>query len=218
MTLGSMLRSLRGGRLALAGVALVVAACAGPAPSPSGAASATGLPPATPAASDAIATPASDAPSTVAPSARPSECTEPTTTLELPSDRLTDLRVSSTSDADRLTFVFGNPSLPGPAQPPTGELEATVPPYTSAGSGETIAMTGDHVVSVGFSGMSLQNDVGQETYGGPPSIQPDLPALRQAALFDASEGSIGWYVGYDGAGCLAFEVTGNEVTLTIGHP
>ena len=52
-----------------------------------------------------------------------------------------------------------------------------------------------------------QNDAGQETYGGPPAINPDLPALKQAVLFDASEGAIGWYVGYAGDGCLAFEVT-----------
>ena len=219
MTLGSSLRSRLGRRLALAAVAVVVATCSAPAPSPSSEASTTVFPPATPASSGTTATPATGAPSAVAQgSARPSECTEPTTAIDLPSDRFTDIEVSSTHDADRLTFVFGESSLPGPARPPMGELAATDPPYTFAGSGAAISMTGDHVVSVGFSGMSLQNDAGQETYGGPPSLQPDLPALRQAVLFDASEGSIGWYVGYDGPGCLAFEVTRNEVTLTIGHP
>jgi hypothetical protein len=219
MMLGSVRRSTLGGRLALAAVALVVAACAAPAPSPSPQATATGLPPATPAGSGAAATPASAPPSSATQeSAGPTECTEPTTALELPSDRFTDIRVATTPDADRLTFVFGDPSLPGPAQPPMADLSATDPPYTYSGSGAAIAMTGDHVVTVGFSGMSLQNDAGQETYGGPPTIQPDLPALRQAVLYDASEGSIGWYVGYDGGGCLAFDLTGNEVTLTIGHP
>jgi hypothetical protein len=219
MTLGSIRRPTLGGRLALATVALVVATCAAPAPSPSPVASATGLPPVTPAASGATATPATGAPSAMTEqSARPSECTEPSTAIALPSDRFTEIRVSTTADADRLTFVFGDPSLPGPAQPPMGDLAATDPPYTFAGSGAAISMTGDHVVSVGFSGMSLQNDAGQETYGGPPSVQPDLPALRQTVLYDASEGRIGWYVGYDGPGCLAFEVTANDVTLTIGHP
>ena len=205
--------------LALAALLSVVAACAAPAPSPSSEASTASFPPATPAASGTTATPATGAPSAVTQqSTQPTDCTEPTTAIALPSDRFTDIRVSTTPDADRLTFVFGDPSLPGPAEPPMGDLAATDPPYTFAGSGAAISMTGDHVVSVGFSGMSLQNDAGQETYGGPPSLQPDLPALRQAVLFDASEGSIGWYVGYDGPGCLAFEVTRNEVTLTIGHP
>ena len=218
MTPGTVRRSMLDARLALAAVALVVVACAAPAPSPLPQASPTALPPATPAGSGAAATPATGAPSAVTQaSSQPSECTEPTTALALPSDRFTDIRTSTTPDADRLTFVFGDASLPGPTQPPMGELSATDPPYTFAGSGEAIAMTGDRVVIVGFSGMSLQNDAGQETYGGPPSIQPDQPALRQAVLYDASEGRIGWYVGYDGAGCLVFEMTGNEVTLTIGH-
>ena len=218
MTLGTVRRSRLGGCLTLAAVALLVATCAPSAPSPSPQASTAGVPPATPAAPGTTATPATGAPSAATHgSARPSECTEPSTSIELPSDRFTDIRVSTTPDADSLTFVFGDPSLPGPAEPPTGELSATDPPYTFAGSGAAISMSGDHVVSVGFSGMSLQNDAGQETYGGPPSIQPDLPALRQAVLSDASEGTIGWYVGYDGPGCLMFEVTRNEVTLTIGH-
>ena len=143
---------------------------------------------------------------------------EPTTTLALPSDRFTDIRVATTPTADRMTFVFGEPSLPGPAEPPMGELSPAAPPYTAAGSGAEIKMTGDHVLVVGFATMSLQNDAGQETYGGPPAIKPDLPALKQAVLFDASEGAIGWYVGYAGDGCVALRRDGDAVTLTIGHP
>lgn len=202
--------------------ALLVAACGASGPSPSASASApsatTSAPPtsATPVASS---TPATSAPSASAEaSAGSGDCPEPTTTLALPSDRFTDIRVATTPTADRMTFVFGEPSLPGPAEPPMGELSPAAPPYTAAGSGAEIKMTGDHVVVVGFATMSLQNDAGQETYGGPPAIKPDLPALKQAVLFDASEGAIGWYVGYAGDGCLAFDVTRDAVTLTIGHP
>ena len=203
----------RAWRLAIAGVAVVVAACGSVTPSQSGAASPGGSTPTTP------TTPVTTAPSAVTgQSATPSDCTEPSTTLTLPSDRFTDIQVSTTPAADRLTFVFGEPSLPGPAEPPMGDLAATSPPYTMAGSGAEVPIAGDHVVTIGFGVMSLQNDAGQETYGGPPEVKPDLPALRQAVLYDASEGRIGWYVGYDGPGCLAFEVTRNAVTLTIGHP
>jgi hypothetical protein len=138
-------------------------------------------------------------------------------TVALPSDRFTDLKVSSTADSDRLTFVFGNPSLPGPASPPEGTLDVASPPYTQAGSGAAIAMTGAHIIAIRFSGMSLQNDAAEETYGGPAEIRPDLPALRHAVLYDASEGIVGWYVGYDGSGCPTLARAGNTITLTIGH-
>ena len=92
------------------------------------------------------------------------------------------------------------------------------PPYTAAGSGGRIKMTGEHVLVVGFATCRCQNDAGQETYGGPPAIKPDLPALKQAVLFDASEGAIGWYIGYDGDGCVGVR-RGPATTspVTIGH-
>jgi hypothetical protein len=136
----------------------------------------------------------------------------------LPSDRFTDIRVSTDSAADRLTFVFGNASLSGPAGPPKGSLTVAKPPYTHGASGAPIDMNGDHVVQIRFSGMSLSNDVGQETYAGPAEVSPDLPALRHAVMYDASEGIVGWYVGYDGPGCVTLARVGNTLTLTIEHP
>ena len=151
------------------------------------------------------------------PSPSSAACVLAPQTVALPSDRFTDIKVSSGAAADRLTFVFGNPSLPGPAGPPQGSLEIAQTPYTFAGSGASIEMTGDHVLQVRFSGMSLSNDVGQETYVGPPEVKPALPALRQAVMFDASEGIVGWYVGYDGPGCATLARTGSDLTLTIAH-
>ncbi len=86
-----------------------------------------------------------------------------------------------------------------------------------AGSGATIDVGGDHVLQVRFSGLSLSNDAGQETYTGPVEFKPDLPALRHAIQFDASEGVIGWYIGYDGAGCVTLATTGNDVAISIDH-
>ena len=54
--------------------------------------------------------------------------------------------------------------------------------------------------------MSLANDVGQPTYDGRTDIRATGTALKQAVLFDASEGVIGWYVGYDGPGCVTMAV------------
>ena len=65
--------------------------------------------------------------------------------------------------------------------------------------------------------MSLQNDAGEEMFTGPTEVKPDLPALRQAVRFDASEGVIGWYIGYDGSGCVALGQDGTTLTVTIDH-
>lgn len=144
-------------------------------------------------------------------------CQELPQIVALPSDRFTDIKVVPGADADRLTFVFGNASLPGPPTPPQGSLEVARPPYTQAASGKSITIAGDHVVQVRFSGMSLANDVGQPTYDGRTDIRATGTAIKQAVLFDASEGDIGWYVGYNGSGCVSMAVGSHDVTLLIAH-
>jgi len=211
-------------RLGLAAVilALVAAGCgaSGSSPSPFPVASGSVVPNPSSVQSGPPTTapsvvPSSTPPPTVAPSV--AACDALPQTGSLPSDRFTDLRISTGADADRLSFIFGNPSLPGPAGPPQGALEVAEPPYTLAGSGATIAVVGERVVQVRFTGMSLANDVGQPTYAGAPELKAELPALRHAVLFDASEGVIGWYVGYDGSGCLTLVRNGNVITLVIEH-
>ena len=135
----------------------------------------------------------------------------------LPSDRLVDLAISSTPTHDLLTFVF-NPSIPGPAGPPRGTLEAAVPPFTFAGSGQAFDLLGQHAVQVRFSGMTLADESGKATYRGPTEVKPLLTTLREAVQYDASEGIVGWDVGYDGPGCVTLLRDGNTVTIMIAHP
>jgi hypothetical protein len=204
----------------LAVLAVVAAGCgpgtsvATPATSPSPSAPASLAPSVPP--SVAVTTPAPTA-TPVATPVPPTACAVTPETGALPSDRFTTLKVTAGADADHLTFHFGDPSL-GPGGPPEGSLTAAEPPYTQAGSGATIEITGQHVLQVVFRGMSLQNDVGQETYTGAPGIKPDLPALRHAVMYDASEGVVGWYIGYDGGGCATLSQTNNDVVVTIQHP
>ena len=124
---------------------------------------------------------------------------------------------STTADADLLTFKFGNMSVPGPGGPPVGEFTAAEPPYTFGPSGLPIEMVGEHVVQVVFRGMSIVADTGDPVYQGPPDLSPDYPALKHAVEFDESEGVVGWYVGYDGTGCVTLSRSGNDVTLTFAH-
>ena len=208
--------------VALAVSVLLAAGCA------SGSQVASPVPSASPAAASPSA-PASDLPS-VAPSvavATPSPvatpapstaCANPAQTGSLPSDRFTDIRVSPGATADALVFVFGEPSLRASPVAPVGSLEVARPPYTHAGSGAPLQVNGQHVLQIRFTGMSLSNDVGQETYVGPRGIEEPFPALRHAVIYDMSEGVVGWYVGYDGDGCVTLSQARNGVTLTIQHP
>ena len=205
-------------------LALAVAACGSGTAStaPSSAASASPAPSVSPAPSAS----ASTAPASTAPSATPSAaaspssaiaCTTLPTTGTLASDRLTDVKVASDATSDRLTFVFGDAALSNPGGPAKGSLDIAKPPYTQAGSGAPIAVTGDHVLQLTFTGMSLQNDAGEEMFTGPTEVKPKLAALRHAVQFDASEGVIGWYIGYAGNGCVALGHDGKDITITIDH-
>lgn len=212
--------------IAAATLALLVAAC--------GSSPGSVSPSSTPAASvpptaslTATVVPTSSPEPTTAPSSSPlpspaassssGACAVVPSTGQLPSDRLVDLRVAGGPQADQLIFVFGNPSLPGPAGPPQGSLAVAQPPFTQAASGARIDLLGGHAVQIKFSGMSLANDAGEEVFQGAPEIKPNLPALRHAVLYDASEGIVGWYVGYDGSGCVTLAREGNNVIVTIAH-
>lgn len=207
----------------LAGLVFICAACSPAIPTPTP--TPTSLPAATPAPSPtasasatALASPTLAATPTPSPSAATACAVTPQTGV-LPSDRFTDLQVATGPAADRLTFVFGDSSLPGPTagMAPKGSLAVARPPYTQAASGARIAMVGAHVIQIRFSNVAVQNDAGEETYAGPPELRPAFPALRHAVLYDASEGIVGWYVGYDGPGCVTLARVGRTITVTIAH-
>ncbi len=163
---------------------------------------------------------------TQAPTASPTASPSPTPIADcvvkpqkgpLSSDRMTDVRISSTDDADIITFVFGRASVPGPAGQPRGDLIVAKPPYTAAGSGQEIDMQGDHVLQLRFIHMSLSADTGDPTYDGPREFTPDLSVLRHAVEFDESEGQVGWYIGYDGPGCVTLGRDGDNVIVAFAH-
>jgi hypothetical protein len=158
------------------------------------------------------------APATTSPRASAAACPVTPQTGLLPSDRLVDLAISSTSTQDLLTFVFEAPSSPSPAGPARGTLGAAKPPFSFAGSGLSIDLLGQHALQLRFSGMTIASESGAATYHGPSDAKPNLPALREAIQYDASEGIVGWYVGYDGPGCVALVRDGNDITVSIAHP
>ena len=204
---------------------ITVAACGGSSSSasPSTAAATTApatAPLATPSASPVPSASPSSAPSgspaATPPAASALACAMPPAGI-LPSDRFTGVTVIPGGTADGLRFTFGNMSLPGPASPPMGSISVATPPYTQAGNGETIEVKGQHVLQLRFDTMSIQNDAGEPTYDGPHELTPNLPSIKDVALYDQSEGVVGWYIGYDGTSCPTLARDGQGLVLTIPH-
>jgi hypothetical protein len=133
------------------------------------------------------------------------------------SDRLVDVTIEGTDDADIVTFVFGNPSPERPQGPAAGRLQAAVPPYTEAASGLPVELHGEHVAEVMFTGMSIMNDIGEPTYDGRLDFRPGLSALKDVVNFDMFEGHVGWYLAYDGPGCVRLGTDGRNITVTFEH-
>ena len=74
-------------------------------------------------------------------------------------------------------------------------------------------------LQVVFRHMSLQNDVGEETFAGEREIRATDPSrsLRHVVLFDESEGQLGWYLGYDGPACVTLTREGDDILVTITY-
>lgn len=209
------------GRVVAAGLVLaVVAGACGPSvPSAAPSITASLVPAitASPSVSTPIASPSAASTPIASPSAAGACPVVPQTGGQLPSDRIIDLQVAAGATADTLTFVFGPASLGGKVGAARGSLDAAQPPYAQAGSGAAVEVIGAHVIRVRFDGMSLQNDAGEEIYKGQAEIKPSFPALRDAVVFDSSEGVIAWYIGYDGTGCVTLARSGTRLTVTIAH-
>lgn len=201
----------------LALVGLCVTACSPAAPSAAPPTAATSSAP----SASATASPATPT-VTVAPAATPSasaadfSCDLKPQTGTLPSDRLTGMQVLGVPGADIVRFEFSPGSLT-PAGPPAGSLDVATPPFTEGSSGLPIDLQGEQALQVVFRGMSLQNDVGQETYTGERELRTTDPSrsLRHVVLFDESEGQMGWYLGYDGPSCVTLSREGDDILVVI---
>ena len=153
---------------------------------------------------------------------RPPTASSSRRTGPLSSDRMTDVeRLVDADGADVITFVFGNASLPGPAGQPRGDLAVAEPPYTEArqrrGRSTCRATTS---CSSGSCSMSLVRPTpASPTYDGPARVQAGPAGPRVTpSMFDESEGQIGWYIGYDGPGCVTLGRDGDDVTVSFAQP
>ena len=75
-------------------------------------------------------------------------------------------------------------------------------PTRTAGSGEDIDMEGDRVLQLGFLQHVARVRHRRARVRRGREFRPDLTVLRHAVVYDETEGVVGWYVGYDGPGCV----------------
>jgi len=129
---------------------------------------------------------------------------------------MTNVEILGPPGRDVVRFTFGPRSLE-PKGPARGTLDVATPPFTGGASGVPIDLDGEHALQVVFSGMSLQNDVGQLAYDGPREFAVADPtrSLRHLVLYDESEGQLGWYVGYDRSSCPTLTRNGDTMELAL---
>jgi hypothetical protein len=116
--------------------------------------------------------------------------------------------------------MFGT-RIGSPAGEPVTHLAAAAPPFSGGPSGALIDVAGTRFIELRFSGMVIADETGAPNFNGLRDQELELPALKQVTLYDESEGVVGWYVGFEGPGCvslLTLDVAAGAVRLEIEHP
>ena len=91
------------------------------------------------------------------------------------------------------------PRCPDPAGPPQGfARRARNRPTPRRGAAAAIVDRRRARPAASVHGHVAPERRREETFTGPTEVKPNFPALRHAVQFDASEGVIGWYIGYAG--------------------
>lgn len=194
--------------VSLLGLILLVAACTA-SPGSSSAAPSVVAPTSTVAPS--VSAPASAAP--VSPAPPPSTFASPPTATTpspqactlpgpgpLASDTLRSASLERTATGSRLTFVFGTRPPEAVAQPTIG-LGFVQPPFSMAGSGQPVAVTGERFLKIRMGGMVAARPSGEPVYTGERDLRSAGGTIRQAVMVDESEGVVTWIVGLTGTAC-----------------
>lgn len=193
--------------LAVATVAILVAGCAT-------------APSATPTVGPSAS--ASTAPSASGPTPSPTvafACPIAPVTLQVPSNRLVAVAVTSRDGWDEVRFTFG-PDGQGSAAGPTVEIRPDSPPFVKAPSGFPLEVAGDAFIRLTFRDTIIANESGSPTLGTATTLTPNGAAVREVVEAEAFEGVADWIVGVSGAGCarVAVDTLADTMTLEVGRP
>ncbi len=191
------------GALALV-VSIVLAGCAASSPAPSASAAASSAASASAEASVPASEPASaeeSASATALPSEEPGESSLPfacvqSVTIPATTGRaqITDVRVGTHADYDRVTFEFASGI-------PQTVVEGVLPPFYADPSGLPIDVAGTAFLKVTMNGGTKVTPEGGITYAGTTNFEQDFDQLLQLVEGGDFEALSTWYLGLDGGGC-----------------
>jgi len=126
---------------------------------------------------------------------------------------ITDVRVASHSDYDRIVFEFGGRG--GPAGVPSYEIKTAARPIMRDPSGLPLVIAGDPVFGIILRGGTKQSLEGTSTYGGATDFKTGYPMLRELAEGGDFEAIATWYAGLSKAGCVHASVLADPARLVI---
>ncbi len=159
---------------------------------------------------------ASPSASPVSPS--PSEatfaCPPAPTTLEVPSNRLVGVAVTSDQGFDRVVFSFGDPGQ-GSGATPTATLKGDQPPFVKAPSGFPLTVDGSTFIRVTLRETIVADEAGKATLQGSADLKPGGPVVREVVQAEAFEGVSDWLVGAVSGACARATVDAAAKTLVL---
>jgi len=128
---------------------------------------------------------------------------------------LTDVTTATDGCVDSVTFTF----RPSAAPAPSYRVAYASGPFTNS-AGEAVTPGGTVFLQVRFEPAwiaDLSVESAPLTYTGPRVITPTgLKSVRGIALYEATEGVVGWVVGLDAEQPFAVDATAGKVVVTIG--
>lgn len=128
--------------------------------------------------------------------------------------QITDVRVGSHPDYDRIVFEFVAEG--GVDAIPPFSIEASEPPFLQDGSGMPIEVSGDEFLTIHLFGGTKQSPTGGVTYDGPTDFTEEMPRLDQLIESGDFEAVSTWIAGlHESDGCYRITTLDSPSRLVI---
>jgi hypothetical protein len=122
---------------------------------------------------------------------------------------ITDVRVGTHADYDRIVFEFadGLPEI---------TLDRATPPFTHDASGLPVEVTGSSFLRLTMRGGTKQTLENTSSYDGPTDFDPEFPTLVDLVEGGDFEAQSTWYLGLAGDACVrVLQLTDDAPRLVI---